>query len=955
MSKIWPAVALLGLVACSPTGSQENSGLSQAASLWENADFAHEASDLPMDEDILYGKLPNGLRYAVMSNDTPSRTATLLMRIDAGSLDETDETRGLAHFLEHMAFNGSEAIPEGEMIKRLERLGLAFGPDTNASTGFDQTTYQLELPEVSDSLLDEALEIFRETAERLTLDPDAIERERGIILAEKRARNSPSFRASIASLEFQTEGSGLVDRLPIGTVETINTVTPEHFRTFYETQYRPEDTFIVLVGDRPAEQLAAKIETAFADWTNDVPGVEDATVPPILFDQPRYGAFFDPEVISAITLSTISKPKPEEEQWDTADNRAAGLPIYFANAMLNRRFAKRVRAGEASFTGAGAGVSNFFNAAEIASLQVSAEPEKLRDGFIEAERILRQAIDFGFTQAELDEQIANARKSWEVAVQTAPTRRTPSLARQIMGGFASKQVMTSAESSLARFNENIEGLTLEQVNKALREAWVKRETAPQLYLQSEEAIEDPEAWLRALLEESRSLSLEAQAAVETGEFAYTDWGAPGQVIERQVIADIGIETVEFDNGVRLNLKPTPYEEDVIRIRLRTGNGSAFYPMDNPAFGMQLSSVLGASAVGAHKADDLATILAGRTVGVRRNFGFRDMTLSGATVPDDLELQMQLMAASLTDPAYRPETLNAYESQIRSVWQKLDSTPSGAAGLEVPSILSSDHWSQRHPSETQALDVNLQQLSDWYAANIDGRPIEIAMVGDFETDRVIEIVAGIFGALPKRDIPDPSLPEASIQREFPQGRLRPFEISHEGEPDTALLRIYWPVDNHEKIQKDRRLRALSQVLKLELNEVLREEEGATYSPSAFTSLPESLPDWGYVGVSVEASPDELERLTAIIESVAQRLAEDGVEPDTFDRAIKPTLESIETSLENNGYWLNVIDESQDRPETLDRHRTRGVDYAQMSASEITEFAQEVFQADRAIRVHVRPEE
>jgi len=201
-----------------------------------------------------------------MANETPSNTATLLMRFDTGSINEADGQQGLAHFLEHMAFNGSTNIPEGEMIKRLEKFGLAFGADTNASTGFDETIYQLELPEVNDDILNETLMIMRETASNLTLDPEAIDRERGVILAEKRARISPAYNASIASLKFYLDGSPFPGRLPIGTEETIGSVTPENFRQFYNGFYRPEDTFIVLVGDFETDYAAGKIEEFFADW-----------------------------------------------------------------------------------------------------------------------------------------------------------------------------------------------------------------------------------------------------------------------------------------------------------------------------------------------------------------------------------------------------------------------------------------------------------------------------------------------------------------------------------------------------------------------------------------------------------------------------------------------------------------------------------------------------------------
>ena len=446
----------------------------------------------------------------------------------------------------------------------------------------------------------------------------------------------------------------------------------------------------------------------------------------------------------------------------------------------------------------------------------------------------------------------------------------------------------------------------------------------------------------------------ANSDADAGQFAYADWGPSGTVAEVTEIEDIGIQTVRFENGVRLNMKPTPYEQDVIRLRVSAGNGSGFYPQDNPAFGTQLGAVLGSSAVGAHTFDELTTLNAGKAVGVSRGFETDDMTLSGSTVPDDLELQLQLMAAYLVDPAFREETLPRYESQVRSIWSKLDSTPGGAAGIEIPPILSSGHWRDIHPSETQALAVDLTALSDWYQENVSGGAIEIGVVGDFDPQQVTDLVASTFGTLPAVAETDTAVPEAATDRRFPEGRLRPYIVTHAGEPDTALLRVYWPVDDHEDINKDRKLRVLSQVLRLELNEVLREEEGATYSPSAFTSLPDTDPDWGYLGVSIEVSPDELERLTQVIETVAENLVAEGVDPDTFDRAIKPTLENIETSLESNSYWLGVVDEAQGRPETVDWHRSRDAVYGSMTADDISAIAN-VINPNRAIRVHVVPEE
>jgi len=468
-------IALLFVSGCKAPG--------QASPSLDDVSFVHMVSDLPVDPAIKYGELPNGLRYAVRQNDTPTKTASLLMRIDTGSLNETEETRGLAHFLEHMAFNGSENIPEGEMTKRLERYGLAFGADTNASTSFNETTYQLELPEVTEEMLDVTLGIMRETAERLTLASDAIEKERGVIQAERRARSNPAFTAFLDQLDFYAGHTILPDRLPIGTEATIDSVTPAQFRAFYERYYRPEKTFITLVGDLEPEVAVQKIEEFFADWEipADSTGGETVEVDSAAITEPRTRVYVDSEIQTSVSLSVI---KPYEDELDSIAARKEGLIEGLGNSMLNRRLGKMARTEESAFISAGVGRSNFFDVAEISSLSVNSQPEKWAEALAQGEQALRQALEHGFSQAELDEQLANLENSLEVSVKRSPTRRTPTLARQIMGAFGGESVITTPESSLERFLANKPDVTLEAVTEAFREGWRGLDDAPQLYLQT---------------------------------------------------------------------------------------------------------------------------------------------------------------------------------------------------------------------------------------------------------------------------------------------------------------------------------------------------------------------------------------------------------------------------------------------------------------------------------------
>ena len=913
--------------------------------------FPHHNSDLVVETAIEYGRLPNGLRYAVMSNETPSNTATLLMRFDTGSVNEEDGQEGLAHFLEHMAFNGSKNIPEGEMIKRLEKFGLAFGADTNASTSFDETIYQLELPEVNDEILDETLMIMRETASNLTLDPEAIDRERGVILAEKRARTSPAYHASIASLKFYLEGSPFPDRIPIGTEKSIQSVTPENFRDFYKGYYHPDETFIVLVGDFETDYAAGKIEEFFADWTVETAAKADVEINPLGARGVEAEYYVDPEIQSSISLTVMGAPDLRK---DTADNRRAGFIESLGNRILSRRLAKIARSGEAAFISASASSSSIYEVRGLSTLSMSMQPENWDKALAQGEQALRQAYEFGFTQAELDEQIANTRKGLEVAVQTSPTRRTSSLARQIMGSFSADQVMTEPAANLERFEKYADSITPEQVHTAFKSKWEGLES-PQLYLSTSKVIENAEDVMMKALADSREVTVQPLESQSKADFAYTDFGTPGKIASRETIEDIEFEQIVFENNVRLNIKKTPYQKDVISIDVALGKGDLFFPEELPGFKWFAPNMLSLAGLEAHSADDIQTLMAGKSVGTSISFGTRRMYMSGATVPEDLDDQLNLMTAYATAPGYRAEAKTRYDNYIQSFYPTLDSTPGGVAAKEVERLIRSGDARFGYPEEEDLINIEMESLETWLEPDLTGKAIEIGVVGDVDVDMVIQEVARTFGALPKVDADIPSIKGKDVSLEFPTGSQRPVKLSHAGEAGTALLRTYWPAPDGRDVTTSRHVSMIAQLFKLRLTEVMREEEGASYSPSAFSYSPRIYPDYGYIGASLELDPKDIDRISAKVDEIAAEFRAGEFDEAIFERAIKPARERIETSLENNGYWMNVISEAQSDPERLDRHRSRYKAYQNMTIKELQSLAATLFDPKDAYRVQVLPEQ
>jgi len=928
--------AVLFLVACEPKSKAPT-------------DFVHQASDIKPDPDVVYGKLPNGVRYAVMHNETPTKTAALRMRFATGSLNETEAQRGLAHFLEHMAFNGSKNIPEGEMVKRLERSGLAFGADTNAYTSFDQTVYMLNLPDISEDMIDETLMIMRETAENLTLDQDAIDRERGVVQSEKRRQDSPGARASLDKFKFFAQGSRLFSRLPIGTDETLESMNADLFRSYYQGFYRPENTFIVLVGDVETGYASTKIAEYFSDWQalgDAAPDKNAGTTPP---RPSEVGYFTDPEVQTNITLATI---KPYEEFDDTIATRKRGFIEGLGSRILNRRLSALAQKEDAVFLSGGVGRSSPFKTMEQASLSMSSRPENWKKALAVGEQELRKAIQFGFTQAELDEQLANSRKSMEVAVQMSSTRRTNRLAGGILRGFAGESVFSHPSSSLERFSAYGDDISLDAVWDAFKEQWSALDT-PLLYLQTSEILDNPAAEIRAAYDASLTVPITANAVKDVGEFAYTDFGTPGKVVSARRIDDVDADLIRFENNVMLNFKHTEFAKDSISISVRIGDGTLSMPRKDAALSYLANNVMRAGGLEAHSTDDIRTLMAGKAVGASFGFGTKYFYIAGRTIPSDLTEQFNLMAAQLTAPGYRPEARARYTKYIESWYPTLDSTPGGVASRDVGRLLHSGDPRYGIPPQAEMLAPATSEIQNWLAPHLQTGQIEITVVGDIDKDTIIAQVARTFGALKKRNTHLGDYP-GMTEIKFPKGTRRPVTLSHSGDDNRALLQVFWPAPDGTDIMVNRRLGVLRSIFSNRLIDVIREDESAAYSPSAGRNGSRYFEGYGYMSASLGLKPEKVADMIVILDEIADDFQTGNISDDEFLRAIKPTLEGLDTSLESNAYWGRVIATAQTDTWGVDNFRSRDEAYKSMTLNDIKPLAAQIFKSENAYRVQILPQ-
>tara|TARA_R110000868_G_scaffold2384_4_gene17634 strand:+ start:11363 stop:14227 length:2865 start_codon:yes stop_codon:yes gene_type:complete len=935
------ALAGFALAGCQPAGPS-NQALDDAV-------WPQDVSDLAPDASVRYGQLDNGLRYAIVHNETPPNVASVRLVFNMGSLGEAEDQRGVAHFIEHMAFNGSTHVAEGEMVPLLERHGLQFGPDTNAFTSRDTVGYQLDLPEADAESIDTALFLMRETATELSFDPAAIDRERGVVLSEERVRNTPISRWGDALLRFQLPGTLIADRDPIGTVESLETMQRDRFVDYYENFYVPQRGMVVVVGAIDVDAIETKIREVFGDWQAPEDARPDPDLGPLDGNRPfSVGYFNDPEVFTIFTVNTL---RPHQRQADTAETRFQDNLVNFGDAILSRRLRTLVNSGVSPLLQAGASHTTDFELADEASVLAVATPDRWQEAVGVIEQELRRATQFGFTQAELDEQIANFRTSLQNSADQAATRDSNELADAIWSSWRGDQVYTTPASGLTRFEASAPRITLEAVNNAWKVQWTEAE--PQLFLASSAVLEDPQAEITEAWHASAQQPVTAPEDSGAQAFAYTDFGTPGQVAERTEVEDLGVVRLRFENGVMVTFKPTDFADESVLVRVQFGRGE-LEPRAVPAVDIIASSVFTSAGLGAHSSDELARVLAGRSVGLSFGVGDDNFAFSAATTPTDLAVQLDVFAAFMTDPGWREEGLAQYRGQAPEIRRQLYSSPSGILQAEVTRLLHGGDPRYGFPDEEETAGVSMSDLQTFLDPALAHAPIEITVVGDISEQAVTQAIAASFGALPARDESWPDYPEAR-NIHFPAAVSEPVLLRHNGPDYQAMANVYWPTTDDTDARRTRSLQLLRAVFDLKLTERLREEDGFTYSAVNNASSSDVYPDYGYLWVGADVRVENVDATYAAINELAADLAAGQISEDEVLRARRPLLEQIEDAFESNGAWLNWLSQSWSKPQRLDRIRGLASDYESITRDELIELAATYLRPEASWRVTILPRE
>jgi zinc protease len=909
--------------------------------------WAQTYSDLPADPAIRFGQLPNGFRYALMHNDTPTHQASMRLWIGSGSMEESADEQGLAHFLEHMAFRGSTHVPGGDMVKILERHGLAFGADTNAQTDFTATTYQLDLPETDPDSLGVGLMLMRDIASELTLSQTAMDAERGVVLSEERLRDTPDYEASAKQLfAFDFRGQLAADRLPIGKVDVIQHASASLLRQFYNANYRPDRAALVVVGDIDPVAMEQEIKARFGDWKP----VGPETPTPDYGRPEKRGVETHLYVHDGVTPSiNISWMAPYDPAADTAEKERRDLVRMVALQAVNRRFERLANAADPPFLQAAVGRDNEVHSADVGALQINFQPAKWREALDAAIATQRQALTFGLRQDEVDREVTELRVRFRNGVAGASTRRTPDLANEIVRNLDEDGVQTSPQQDLATFEQAVKGLTAEEATQVLRQAFTGQ--GPLLAMATPQAPAGGQAEVAAAFAAAETAPIAAARDHKTKTWTHTQFGAPGQVAEQRDIADLGVTFVRFANGVRLTVKPTTFRKDQTYVAVHFNHGRLALPKDRDSATWLMNGFI-QGGLNDLTYDDLQQVLASKTVSVGLGLDDDSFVLQGATRPQDLATQLQLLTAYMTAPGWRPEAFEQVRAADSVVIAQLSSTPQGVETRDLAQLEHSGDARWHVPTAEEVKTLPIAPFKAMLSTALTAGPLEVEIVGDVTVPEAIALTASTLGALPPR--PSAPIPPGGDAVRFPAPSPQPIVRRHDGRPDQAIGYIAWPIpDMFSDPERSRALTVATEVMDSRLIDQLRVAEGATYSPSAGSIASETFPGYGYAFASVETPPAKLDGFYAAVGKITQTMAASGVTADEFERARKPHVDALIKAQQTNEFWLTRLEGTQTDPRRLALIREMIPGYARLTLKDIQDVAATYFSAQTAWKFAVEP--
>ena len=858
------------------------------------------SASIPVDDEIAVGRLPNGLRYYVRANRRPEKRAELRLVVKAGSILEDDDQRGLAHFVEHMAFNGTKNFPKQDVVSFMQSLGMKFGAHVNAYTSFDETVYMLQVPTDKPEVIDRAMLVLEDWARNVTFDPAEIDKERGVIMEEWRLRRGAGARMQDRMFPVLLQGSRYADRLPIGTTDVIQNFTHERLKKYYTDWYRPDLMAVVAVGDFDRTAVETMVKAHFTPLASPASPRQRP-----IYDVPDrpgtvYSITSDKEMTSASV--EINALLPAREQGTVGVYREKIADRLFMG-MLSARLTDLSQQPDAPFVMAFVGRGIFLaRTREAASLAARVKEDGIERGLealvAEAERVAR----FGFTPTEFERQKQATLRAYERMLAEKGSRESGSRAAEYIRNFLEQETLPTNEWEYGLHQRFLPEITLDEVNRRAREWFPDRNRLVIVTAPEKPGLTLPnEGKLAEVIKASPARELKPYVDTTGTQPLLETMPSPGTVAKTVTREPLGITEWELGNGVKVVLKPTTFREDEILFRATSPGGTSLASDADYAAASSAVQLVTAGGIGKFSSTDMRRMMTGKSAAAQPIIGELEEGLTGSASRRDLETMFQLIYLRFTQPRTDRTAFGVQVAQMKTVLQNQTASPDYAFFEALSSLRTQNHLRRRPLTpaivDQWDLDKSLAFYNDRFA---DASDFTFVFVGSFDAATMRPLVERYLGSLPSTRRKE-TWKDVGVRRTT---GVVEKTVEKGIEPKSQTGIVFSGPFEYDQTQRVA-IRALAQVLQGRLLETIREELGGTYSIGATQSYAR-FPNPEYsLTIQFGSDPTRAESLVKRVFQEIERLKADGPSESQVNDVKQSLLREFETNARQNSYLLTQI--------------------------------------------------
>ncbi len=870
-----------------------------SAACAQNINISDLKAKMPTDPKVKIGQLKNGIKYYIRENKKPENRAELQIVVKAGSVDEDNDQKGLAHFIEHMCFNGTKNFPKNDLVKFLESTGVRFGAELNANTNFDRTYYMVTIPLDKPGLMEKGVQVLEDWAHNVSFDPEELEKERGVIMSEWRVYRGAQDRVMKVHYPNIFHNSHYAERDVIGDTAVIQHAPRETFLRFYNDWYRPDNIAVIAVGDFKQDDIEKLIIKHFSKIENPKNPRQRAEYPVPFHKEPIVSIATDKE-LQYPSFSLYFKHPVREK--GTYEDYRQGIVENLFETILNERYAELSRKPNPPFMIARGGVGGFVRTINLFTLFSVPTMQNVNNGLESLLTEAFRAMQSGFNASELDRAKTNLMRGMEQSLAEAEKTQSKAYAGEYYRNFTTDEGMPGVNYEVELYKKFLPSITLDEVNKLAGKLISKENLVITASFPEKEGIKAPaKDEILAIYDKVAGSKLEKYTDVATDKPLMAKKPVPGKIVETKVNKELNITEFKLSNGAKAILKPTDFKNDEVLFRAYSFGGSSLVSDNDALLAIYSAPIIDEGGIADFNATTLEKMMAGKIAGVSPSVSYLTEGFNGSASPKDIETMFQLLNLYFTQPRADKESFESFKTKMIEQIRNSKRSPESALSDTLNAVLGNYNKRNMPTEESDISNFDLQKAYSLYKERFaDGGDFTYIFVGNFKIDDMKPLIETYIASLPtsgkKEQFKDLGIrpPKGHVEKEIKKGI-----------EDKSSVRLVMTGDYEFSRQNNLVVKLLSDILSIRLREVIREDKGGVYGIGAYIRT-EKLPYPNYAtNIMFTTAPKRVDELLGSVNDVIKEIKAGKFEDEYLNKVKNMAKREYETQSKENRYWIGQI--------------------------------------------------